>query len=231
MSEPFTLNLISGPSLDDETRAALASGRADPGLAVFIDTLLNLRGLDDLFGEAAAGALLERESEAEMSVDALARALAAIGGASSETQTASSRSSVRKTYPELIRLPARLQAAVREAEAGKGWEYAGPGIRSLQLKLGGAVQTQMMRISPGAKTPRHTHYGREVSLCVVGGFHDGRGSYGPGDLVFAGPDVVHQPIADEDGVCFVLAVTDGGLKFKGLFGVFQNLFGGRSSAA
>jgi putative transcriptional regulator len=84
-----------------------------------------------------------------------------------------------------------------------------------------------MRISPGAKTPVHSHHGREVTLCLIGGFHDARGSYGPGDLSFADPELVHQPIADDDGVCFVLAVTDGGLKFMGLFGVFQKMFGGR----
>jgi len=225
MSDAYTMNLRPGPELDDETRAALASGRADPGIALFIDTLLAMRGLNEQFSEAAVGALLECEEPTELATDALTRVFAAIDKSTPETR-AGSLPKAPKTYPELIRLPVRLQAIVREAEAGKGWEYAGPGIRSLQLKLGGAVQTQLMRIAPGAKTPVHTHYGRELTLCLIGGFHDARGSYGPGDLSFADPDIVHQPVADDDGVCFVLAVTDAGLKFKGLLGVIQKMLGG-----
>jgi putative transcriptional regulator len=232
MSEPGAMNFQTGAELDEETCAAMASGRADPGIALFIDTLLALRGLDDMFGETAAGALLEREAVAAMSTDALARAFAEIDRTSVSREVSSAHPArAGKTYPELIRLPLRLQAIVRAAEAARGWEYAGPGIRSLQLDLGGVVQTQMMRLSPGARTPVHSHHGREVSLCLIGGFRDARGSYGPGDLSFADPDLVHQPIADDDGVCFVLAVTDAGLKFKGLFGLFQKVFSSRASAA
>jgi putative transcriptional regulator len=226
MSEAFAMNMMPGAELDEGTRAALASGRADPGVALFIDTLLALRGLEGLVGEAAAGALLECETPAEMPPDALAKALAAIERSGQDARPASRSGRTPKTYPELIRLPARLQAAVREAEADRGWGYVGPCIRSLQLKTGGAVQAQLMRIAPGARTPMHSHFGREVTLCLIGGFRDARGSYGPGELAFAGPDLVHQPVADEDGVCFVLAVTDAGLKFKGLFGLIQKLVGG-----
>lgn len=219
------MNLQHAMAMDEETRAALASGRADPGVALFIDTMLTLRGLDDAFGEAAVGAMLEGERPVEMARDALAKAFAAIEAPGPEKRRTPSKAKAPKTWPELITLPARLQAVVREAEAGKGWEYAGPGIRSLQLKLGGAVQTQLMRISPGARTPVHTHFGREASLCLIGGFSDANGAYGPGDVSLTDPSITHQPVGDDDGVCFVLALTDAGLKFTGLFGVLQKIFG------
>ena len=65
-----------------------------------------------------------------------------------------------------------------------------------------------------------------LTLCLIGGYSDGRGSYGPGDVSIADPTVTHQPKADDDGVCFVLAVTDAGLKFEGVLGAIQKLIGG-----
>jgi putative transcriptional regulator len=219
------MNLTHGRELDEETIGALVSGRADPAVRLLIDTVLALRGLEDLFAEASAGALLESEAEAELASDALAKAFAAIDALGPDARRAPVQKK-RKTYPELIRLPPQLQALVREAEARKGWEYAGPGLRSLQLiKQKGQAKAEIIRIEPGAGTPVHTHYGREATLCLVGGFSDAMGSYGPGDVSLTDPSITHQPVADDDGVCFVLAVTDAGLKFKGVLGVLQKLLG------
>ena len=58
--------------LDESTLAALASGRAEPALDLFLDTLMKLRGVSDSEGEVISGIALEGEAPAEMSVDALA---------------------------------------------------------------------------------------------------------------------------------------------------------------
>jgi putative transcriptional regulator len=204
--------------MDEATRAALASGRADPALALFIDSLMEMRGLSIIAGCAIAGAMLEAEPPAEISADALDRAFAAIEkGGGPKTPS---------IYPELIKLPAALADAVREAETRAGWKMQTPGIRGLRLDVGGEARAEILRIEPGAASPRHTHKGQELTLCLIGGYSDGLRSYGPGDVSIADPSVTHQPRADDDGVCFVLAVTDAGLKFEGLLGAIQKLTGG-----
>ncbi|MDP3737252.1 MAG: cupin domain-containing protein [Hyphomonadaceae bacterium] len=212
------MKVTSGQVMDEATRAALASGRAEPALGLLIDSLMQMRGISELAGEAVAGAALETETPAELSPDALARVFAAIdkGG----TQRRASE------YGELIKLPPVLMDAILAAETKTGWSGAGPGVRKLKLGLDGEARAEIIRIDAGVAIPWHTHKGQELTLCLVGGFSDGRGSYGPGDVSLADPSVRHQPKADDDGACFVLAVTDAGLKFEGLLGAIQKLTGG-----
>lgn len=211
------LKVTSGQVMDEASRAALASGRADPALGLLIDSLMEMKGLSLAEGCTLSGAMLEAETPVAMSADALDRAFAAIekGGARKPTPE----------YPELIELPRNLVDAILSAETDTGWSGAGPGVRKLKLNLGGEARAEVIRIDPGVAIPWHTHKGQEVTLSLIGGYSDGRGSYGPGDVVLADPTVRHQPIADDDGVCFVLAITDAPLKFEGVIGVIQKIVG------
>ena len=212
------MKVVSGQPMDEATCAALASGRAEPAFGLLIDSLMQMRGLSESASDAIAGAAFESEAPADMSLDALARAFAAIekGGAKKRTPE----------YPDLIQLPAALVDAILDAEARRGWRGAGPGVRQLKLNVGGKAQAEVLRIDAGVAVPRHTHKGQELTLCLVGTFSDYRGSYGPGDVSMADPSVRHQPRADGDGPVFVLAVTDAGLRFEGLLGAIQKLMGG-----
>jgi putative transcriptional regulator len=214
--------IATGAPIEDTTLAALASGRLDPALALFLESAMERRGLGDLSGDALAGAALESETPAAVCDDALARVLARIDAGEGAIRP---RKSVRLD-PDVIRLPKALQASVREAERVRGWSGPLPGIRSLALDLPGSVKAEILRIEAGASTPRHTHGGREYTLCLLGGFSDGRGSYGPGDIATADDSVEHQPRADADGPCYVLAITDADLRFSGVLGAAQRLFGG-----
>jgi putative transcriptional regulator len=212
------LKVTSGQVMDEASRAALASGRAEPALGLLIDCLMEMRGLSAAEGCAIAAASLEAETPAAMSPDALERTLAAIekGGA---------RKNTTSEYPELIRLPRMLVDAILVAEADSGWKTSAPGIRKLRLDVGGDARAEVFRIDAGVAIPWHTHKGQELTLCLAGGFSDGAGSYVPGDVTIADPTIRHQPIADDDGPCFVLAVTDAGLKFEGVLGAIQKLIG------
>lgn len=216
------MKVTSGQALDDATRAALASGRAEPAFGLFIDSLMEMRGLSEIAAESISGAMLEAETPAEMSATALDRALAAIekGGEKGAPQQNP------LSYPELIRLPVVLVDAIRIAETQAGWRQQAPGIRGLRLNVGGEARAEIIRIEAGAATPRHTHKGQELTLCLIGGYSDGIGAYGPGDVAIADPTVHHQPRADDDGTCYVLAVTDAGLRFDGVLGAIQKLVGG-----
>lgn len=212
------IRLQSGREIDDETRAALASGRADPSVALFIDAVLALRGLTDYAGDVLAGAALEQEAPAAMSAGALAAVFARIDG------DAAAKQSGRLGRDELIRLPPAVQSVIRDAEAKDGWRWGTPGIRILPLASEGMVRAEIIHIDAGVSAPRHTHAGREYSLCLAGGFSDDRGSYGPGDVAYADPDVTHRPTGDADGPSLVLVITDAELRYTGALGVLQRLF-------
>ena len=192
--------------MDEATHAALASGRAEPALCLFVGSLMEMRGISDLAAEAIAGVALEREDSTELPPHALDMVFAAIERGPQPTTKRSLR------YPELSGLPAALVDAIATAERGRGWKSATRGVSQLQLNLSGRARTEIIRIEAGTAVPRHSHKGQELSLCLVGGYSDGRGAYGPGDVSIADPSVRHQPKADDDGACFVLAITDGGLK-------------------
>ncbi len=204
------MNIKLNQPMDDETHAALASGRAAPALGLFVDSLMEMRGIADLAAEAIAiaGAALESEDSAELSPHALEMVFAAIERGPQPTTERSLR------YPELSGLPAALLDAIATAERDRGWKSAARGISQLQLNLTGRTRAEIIRIEAGTAVPRHSHKGQELSLCLVGGYSDGMGAYGPGDVSIADPSVRHQPKADDDGACFVLAVSDAGLKIS-----------------
>ena len=215
------MNKVStAPVMNDATRAALASGRTEPGVGLFLDSLMEMRGISEREGDVLAGAALEAETPASMHADALAMAFAAI-----ERGGATSRQRAKLVYAELEGLPAALHDAIIAAEGGKGWAYAGPGIRRLDLGLPGAAKAEIIRLEPGFAVPGHTHKGQELTLCLYGAYTDGHGSYGPGDFSAFDGSVLHRPRADEGGPAYALAVTDAGLRFHGLLGVLQRLFG------
>jgi putative transcriptional regulator len=214
------MKLTSGPVMDDATRAALASGRAEPSVALFLNVLMEMRGISAGEGDAIAGAVLETEAPAAMSTNALDMAFAAI-----------ERGPVRPpkqamVYRDLAAVPAILQDAILSAEAGRGWSLYGPGIRRLPLGLSGSAKTDVLRIDPGVAVPWHTHKGQELTLCLIGEYSDGVRRYAPGDFSVADPSVRHRPVAHKAGHVYALAVTDAGLKFEGFLGALQKLIDG-----
>ncbi|MFT3722610.1 MAG: cupin domain-containing protein [Hyphomonadaceae bacterium] len=214
------MKLTSGSLMDDASRAALASGRAEPSVALFLDVLMEMRGISEGEGEAIAGAVLETEAPVTMSINALEMALAAIErGPAAPPKRA-------MAYPDLTAVPAILQDAILAAEAGRGWSLYGPGIRRLPLGLAGKAKADVLRIDPGVAVPWHTHKGQELTLCLVGEYTDGSRKFGPGDFSVADGTVRHRPVAHRAGHVYALAVTDAGLKFEGLLGALQKLLGG-----
>jgi putative transcriptional regulator len=205
--------------IDDATRAALASGRVEPALRVFIDTLMEMRGISEQEGDVIAALALESETPATMSPSALDMAFAAIerGG----------KPSVRRplAYPELAELPVALRELILDAEGKRDWAWSGPGIRRLDLGAKGQLKLEIIRLDAGKAVPRHTHKGGELTLCVHGAFSDSIATYGPGDFSITDGKVRHQPKAHDDAPAYALAVTDAGLNFEGVLGAIQRVFG------
>lgn len=213
------MKLTQGIAIDDATRAALASGRAEPALGLFIDTLMQMRGISEREGEFIAGAALESETPAELPPHLLDMVFAAIDRGAGKPKA---KPALR--HAELASTPVILQDAILEAEARRGWSVYGPGIWRLPLGLGGRAKAEILRIDPGVAVPWHTHKGQELTLCLVGEYTDREDTYGPGDFSIADGAVRHQPVAHNAGHVYALAVTDAGLKFEGLLGALQKLF-------
>lgn len=211
------MKVTTAPLMDDASRAALASGRAEPSLGLFLDTLLAMRGISETEGAVIAGAALEAEIVTTMSPDALAMVFAAI-------ERGPAKPKAKLVYEELGQTPAFLQDAILAAEARGGWHFGGPGIRRLPLGLPGPAKIEVIRIEAGTKVPWHTHKGQELTLCVAGEFSDQNGVYGPGDFSVYDGATRHQPVAPPNAPAFALAVTDAGLKFEGFLGALQKLF-------
>ena len=215
----------SPPNTFSELYAAYAAGCLDPAFALMLETQSVLRPeIRDAvaLSEVISGSILETAPAARLTDGALDRALAAI-----DALEADELSSVRagreagEAMEEMLALPEPLRTAALDALGKSGWQVMGRGLKRLSLSAGSKLETELYRIAPGAKIPRHTHAGSEYTLVLAGGFSDERGSYGPGDVVINGTDDYHQPVGDEGEVCYALAVRDGGLHFTGVMGFIQ----------
>lgn len=211
--------------------AAYAAGCLDPAFAMMVETQSLLRPeirQSVAVSEMISGTLLETAPEARLSDGALDRALAAIDALEAE-EALSVRAgrAAGEAMDEILALPDPVRGAALDAIGRKGWQVMGRGLKRLTLETGSSMETELYRIAPGARIPRHSHAGSEYTLVVAGGFTDERGSYGPGDVIINGPDDCHQPVGDEGEVCYALAVRDGGLRFTGMIGVIQRLLGAR----
>ncbi|MEM1149562.1 MAG: ChrR family anti-sigma-E factor [Pseudomonadota bacterium] len=212
-----------------ELYSAYAAGCLDPAFALLVETQAALRPdvrRDIRMSEMIAAINFEKTEPAEMESDAVDRALDAIdaldSGALPKRRVLNG---VTEALEELLDLPAPLRDSALIAAGEAGWKFSGPGIRRLALPISEKAETELYRIEPGAVIPRHTHEGSELTLVVAGGFTDESGFFGPGDLSVKGPADTHQPVADDDGPCIVLAVRDGGLRFQGVIGIVQRLMG------
>lgn len=212
-----------------EVYSAYAAGCLDPAFALMVETQAALR--PDVSraiarAEMISAVFLETEEEAALSQGAAAKALDMIDAfEAGERQTRRAVNIAGESLSELLDLPEPLRERALEACGQTGWRSLTPGIRRLALDLGSEAEVELYRIEPGRTVPRHSHNGNEFTLVVSGGFTDETGSFGPGDIAIKGPKDTHQPTGDMDGVCFALAVHEGGLRFTGVMGLVQRLLG------
>ena len=223
MSKPAELPVYS------ELYSAYVSGTLTPAFALLVETQAALRqdirqALD--MGESFAAVQLEKAEPAALSEGELETVFNRIDAL--ETEPAVPAKAARQAgaaLEELLSLPEPLRDTALESAGEQGWSYTGPGLRRMRLNIPGGAEAELHRIEPGISVPRHTHEATEFTLVIQGGFTDETGSFGPGDLAVKGPDDTHTPVGDEDGVCIVLAVRDGGLKFTGMLGMIQRFLG------
>lgn len=214
-----------------ELYSAYAAGCIDPAFAMMLEAQSLMRGdvrSSVAVSEMIAGSFFEAAPAARMSEGALERTMAMIDALEvpEELQRAAGKSA-GDALSELLELPEPVRSAALDAAGRHGWQMLGLGLKRLKLDVGSSMDVELYRIAAGSRIPRHSHGGNEFTMVLAGGFSDERGAYGPGDVCLNGPNDTHQPVADEDEVCYALAVRDGGLRFTGVMGMVQRLLGAR----
>jgi putative transcriptional regulator len=197
-----------------------AAGSADEPTSLMLATHLTLcpdcRDVVALF-ESAGGALLEEIEPAALAPDALDCLLARLD---EPVPLSVPRSPPHS--PAVGGAPHPLPEPLRSYVGGDlnaiRWKRVMRGVEQAGIAVGGRagkVKARLLRIKPGIKIPRHTHAGTELTLVLTGGFTDGPGHYLRGDVSFSDGEVDHSPVADEDGECICLTVTDAPLRLTG----------------
>ncbi|MEM1088073.1 MAG: ChrR family anti-sigma-E factor [Pseudomonadota bacterium] len=218
-------------SLNDfgEVYSAYAAGCLDPAFALLVETQAAIKpevSRAVARAETIAGIMFENESCEALSDTALDDALAIIDAYEARPQMQErGATQACAALDELLALPDPLRDHAIDAAGNKGWKNLKSGIRRLELDIGSDAEVELYRIEPGATVPTHKHKGDEFTLVISGAFSDGDGRYAAGDLCIKGEDDIHQPTGEDEGVCFALAVHEGGLRFTGVLGVVQRLIG------
>ncbi len=220
--------------LGDELYAAYSSGALSGPMRLLIDAQAAVdtevaRSRDE--ADAAAGLMLETIEPAALSGSALAEVAAAIDaeeaalgeagrapGAHADLAAQKAAAAAGNAIKELLDLPEPVRDLALETAQ---WNFAGPGVRTMDLIQDGAAKAQLIRLEPGCGVPHHGHDCREFTLVLTGAFQDGRARYGKGELCAADPATEHKPTAEYGEVCIALAVTDGPLAFTGPLGWVQ----------
>ena len=97
------------------------------------------------------------------------------------------------------------------------WKSAGKDIQLCKLREHGNSKLWMIKGKPGAKLPKHSHQGQELTLVLKGSYACSSNIYQPGDLHECDDENTHQPIIVGDTDCISLVATEGSLKFNNFF--------------
>ena len=124
-------------------------------------------------------------------------------------------------------LPAALKRYIGCEETEIAWRFRIPGLREFPVESSDDCTASLLKISPGAAMPSHTHGGREITLVLKGAFSDHTGRYARGDIAIADEDLDHKPVADDGEECICFAVSEASLKLTGPIGKYISRIAGQ----
>jgi len=207
----------------DELLWAYAAGAGEPAVSLMVATHLTYCPrcrADVSILDALGGQLLRDLPTAALNARALETVLARLDTATVEKTPRAA--TIRIGNP----VPRPLRSFVGDDLDRVRWRPVAPGLSYRMLMKRGRSRVYLTKSRPGAGIGLHTHRGNELTLVLAGGFTDEMGSYGKGDIVLTTPDIHHTPVADDDGDCITLAMTDAPLKFRNVgAGLIARFFG------
>ncbi|MFO1072165.1 MAG: ChrR family anti-sigma-E factor [Geminicoccaceae bacterium] len=207
--------MSAGPELD-ELLAAHAAGRLPPALGLIVAAHLALAPASRRryrTYEALGGAFLAELAPAPLASDAWERICRRLDDEDQEPAPA--------TLPaagDCRRLPAPLRALVPDRLERLPWHRIGAAVQAELAADAAGYRTTLIRVPAGLPYPRHRHRGRELILVLEGGFRDGAACHRRGDLVIAGPEAHHAPVALPEQDWLWLRVLDAPLRRTGPLG-------------
>lgn len=205
----------------DELLLSYAAGTLDEGMSLMVATHLaycpRCRGLVRE-AEALGGHLLDELPPAAVSDTALAAVMSRLRADDGRAPAAGPALEASPLAPVSgIRVPQPLRGYLARDLAEARWRPVAPGLQQTGLVVEGAgSRPVLLRINAGRTIPEHGHRGSEYTMVLAGGFNDGHAEFRPGDLCAVGVDTVHRPVADLDGDCICLVVSEAPVRFTRL---------------
>jgi len=103
------------------------------------------------------------------------------------------------------------------------WKNVFSGFYEHSFKLSDMEKAKLIKMTPGAKVPLHSHNGKEFILVLQGSFCDEYGKYSKGNLQINDSKIKHTPVACADEECICLTITEKDLVFFGPFAPILNI--------
>ena len=103
------------------------------------------------------------------------------------------------------------------------WKKIFSGFYEFSFNLSDKENAKLIKMSPGAKVPIHSHNGREYILVLEGSFCDEYGTYSKGNLQINDSKIKHTPVASNISGCICLTITEEELVFYGKFAPILNI--------
>ncbi len=202
--------------LDDATLLVYAAGSLSEGMSLLVASHIDRCAHCQervRQAEAVGGALLEELAPVALAPDALDQVLALLDTDAAVPQARTPRPPVLDAD-----IPAPLAQYLKKPLDELDWRTLVPGVRQLDLRLGGPGAARLLRIAPGLSVPHHGHRGNELTLILRGSYSDELGRFQAGDVADLDEQISHQPISDSGEDCICLIATDAPLRFSGLMG-------------
>lgn len=210
--------------LSPDMVASYAAGTLGEGMSLLVATHLTYceKCREDVARyEAMGGALLDTVEHCNASAGPSLEATLALIDAAPEFDVEPDAAPALQSST----IPTPVLAALGVAEEDIKWKFKLPGISAYDFDGFEGERVQLLRATPGATIPSHTHDGDESTLVLSGQLMDGDRILRRGDVVHADHHDDHTPQIIGDEVCICLIVMSGKLKFTGPYSRALNLFG------
>jgi putative transcriptional regulator len=159
--------------------------------------------------ECVGGAGLEDAAPADLSDDALERALPRLDHPMPYTPPRAAVADAPEGLPPFAR-----------SFALSPWRKLGASIRTRAILLPevSATRVLLLESKPGASVFAHTHGALEMTCVLSGAFRHAGGRFAAGDFDCAESDDHHEPEIEDGETCLCLVAIQGDLRWRGFLG-------------
>jgi len=213
----------------DDLLADYACGVASPGVSLLMAAHLtqvpeSRARLADF--ERVGGILLDADEGTAVGDDVLDALMARLDDDPSDAAAERERQDVTASWSAgACPLPRPVLEHIGMGFEEIPWKFLLPGVSGHDIAAEKDEKISLLRARPGARVPKHTHQGVELTLVMHGALMDDGVVYRAGDIAINDEDDDHCPSAVGDEICYCLIVQQGDLRFTGTFSRILNYLG------